>query len=154
MTRSFHWTVIALMFAGACTRPFPGGLETGRPFPSGAGAIETGSVEGEIISSGVSRHYILHVPPGYLAGFPLPLLLNFHGYGSNSTQEEALSGQQTDGRPDPRPMVREDLPQLGDLLKEFDFSQQPLSPLMLPIHPAPGPASIPGSQQKAAPPSP
>jgi phospholipase C len=58
-----------------------------------------------------------------------------------------LGGQridpQTDGRPDPRPDVRENASQLGDLLKDFDFSQKPLPPLILPIHPKPGPASQP-----------
>ncbi len=58
-----------------------------------------------------------------------------------------LGGQridpQTDGRPDPRPDVRENATQIGDLLKDFDFSQQPLQPLILPIHPTPGPASQP-----------
>jgi phospholipase C len=37
----------------------------------------------------------------------------------------------TDGRPDSRPTVREDVKQLGDLLKEFDFSQTPNPPLVL-----------------------
>src|SRR5919197_510017 len=46
----------------------------------------------------------------------------------------------TDGRPDPRPNVREDAAVLGDLLLEFDFSQRPLR-LVLPVHPKPGPAS-------------
>ncbi len=58
-----------------------------------------------------------------------------------------LNGQRidpkTDGRPDPRPTVRESVTQLGDLLQEFDFSQSPLPPVILPEHPAPGPASIP-----------
>jgi phospholipase C len=34
-------------------------------------------------------------------------------------------------RPDSRPTVREKVPILGDLLKEFDFGQQPLPPLIL-----------------------
>ena len=58
-----------------------------------------------------------------------------------------LGGQRidpaTDGRPDPRPSVRENAPQLGDLLKDFDFSQSPRSPLVLPLNPPVGPASIP-----------
>ncbi len=58
-----------------------------------------------------------------------------------------LNGQRidpkTDGRPDPRPTVRENVAQLGDLLKEFDFSQQPLPPLVLAVNPPPGPASVP-----------
>jgi phospholipase C len=41
----------------------------------------------------------------------------------------------TDGRPDPRPTVREDVPILGDLAQEFDFSQQPRPPTPLPVHP-------------------
>jgi phospholipase C len=58
-----------------------------------------------------------------------------------------LNGQRldpaTDGRPDPRPDVRENAPQLGNLILDFDFDQTPLPPLILPIHPAPGPASTP-----------
>ena len=50
---------------------------------------------------------------------------------------------QTDGRPDPRPVVREEVSILGDLLEEFDFSQKSLDPSC--SHPSPGPASIPGA---------
>jgi phospholipase C len=49
----------------------------------------------------------------------------------------------TDGRPDPRPDVREDDPILGNLTADFNFSQTPRSPTLLPVHPAPGPASTP-----------
>ncbi len=46
-----------------------------------------------------------------------------------------LAGQRldpgTDGRPDSRPDVRESVPILGDLASEFDFTQEPLSPLCL-----------------------
>ncbi len=56
-----------------------------------------------------------------------------------------LGGQRldpkTDGRPDPRPTVREDAPQLGDLMIDFDFTQPPRPPLILLPHPSPGPAS-------------
>ena len=41
----------------------------------------------------------------------------------------------TDGRPDPRPDVREAKPQLGDLRKDFDFSRPPRKPLLLPVDP-------------------
>ncbi len=37
----------------------------------------------------------------------------------------------TDGRPDPRPTVRERVPLLGDLAKEFDFDERPRPPLIL-----------------------
>jgi phospholipase C len=46
-----------------------------------------------------------------------------------------LGGQridpETDGRPDPRPTVRENVSQLGDLLGDFDFSQPTRSPVVL-----------------------
>jgi phospholipase C len=60
-------------------------------------------------------------------------------------EDDFLSGQRldpkTDGRPDPRPDVRERAAQLGDLVKDFDFAQSPHPPLVLPIRPQPGPAS-------------
>jgi phospholipase C len=60
-----------------------------------------------------------------------------------------LGGQRlnpaTDGRPDPRIDVREANPALGDLANDFDFSQPPRPPVILPVHPAPGPASTPPS---------
>jgi hypothetical protein len=48
-----------------------------------------------------------------------------------------------DARADSRPTVRESLPQLGELIRDFDFTQAPRPPLALPINPPPGPASIP-----------
>ena len=51
---------------------------------------------------------------------------------------------QTDGRPDPRPDVRETAKQLGDLRRDFDFSQTPRRPVLLSTDPPPGPASHPG----------
>jgi phospholipase C len=63
-------------------------------------------------------------------------------------EDDFLNGQRldprTDGRPDPRPDIREVAPQLGDLTADFDFNQAPLPPLILPLHPPPGPASKPG----------
>ncbi|MGQ0670736.1 MAG: alkaline phosphatase family protein [Actinomycetota bacterium] len=50
----------------------------------------------------------------------------------------------TDGRPDSRPTVREEVEILGDLLLEFDFDQEPIPPLILDPYPEPGPPSSPG----------
>jgi phospholipase C len=47
----------------------------------------------------------------------------------------------TDGRPDPRPDVRESNPLLGDLASDFDFNQHPRAPVFLSLHPPAGPAS-------------
>jgi hypothetical protein len=41
----------------------------------------------------------------------------------------------TDGRPDSRPDVREHLKILGNLAGDFDFTQKPRPPLILPLHP-------------------
>lgn len=50
-----------------------------------------------------------------------------------------LNGQRldprTDGRPDPRPTVRENVKILGDLAREFDFNQHPSPPMVLPVRP-------------------
>jgi phospholipase C len=49
-------------------------------------------------------------------------------------EDRFLGGQRInrrDGRPDSRPTVRETVDILGDLTKEFDFTQQPLPPLIL-----------------------
>jgi phospholipase C len=37
----------------------------------------------------------------------------------------------TDGRPDLRPDVRENASQLGNIVSDFDFSQNPRTPLIL-----------------------
>jgi phospholipase C len=60
-------------------------------------------------------------------------------------EDDFLGGQRldpkTDGRPDPRPTVRETVPLLGDLTADFNFNQTPRAPVVLPVHPGPGPAS-------------
>jgi phospholipase C len=60
-------------------------------------------------------------------------------------EDDFLNGQRlnplTDGRPDPRPDVREESPSLGDLTNDFDFTQIPRPPVVLSPHPSPGPAS-------------
>jgi Phosphoesterase family len=91
-------------------------------------------VPGIVISPYAKRGYIDHQA------------LSFDAY-VKFIEDDFLSGQridpQTDGRPDPRPDVRENMPQLGNLLADFDFSQQPRPPLILPANPPPGPASTP-----------
>jgi phospholipase C len=62
-------------------------------------------------------------------------------------EDDFLGGQRldpaTDGRRDPRPDVREANPIAGDLRPEFNFTQAPRPPLVLSLHPAPGPGSPP-----------
>ncbi|MEO7017528.1 MAG: alkaline phosphatase family protein [Leifsonia sp.] len=51
-------------------------------------------------------------------------------------EDDFLNGQRldpkTDGRPDPRPDVRENNPQLGNLVSDFDFTRPPRAPVILP----------------------
>lgn len=49
----------------------------------------------------------------------------------------------TDGRPDPRPDVREDVPILGNFTADFNFSQRPRPPVLLPTNPPTDSPSIP-----------
>jgi phospholipase C len=62
-------------------------------------------------------------------------------------EDDFMNGQRlnpkNDGRPDPRPDVRENEPMLGNLIRDFNFFQSPRRPLILSLNPAPGPASTP-----------
>jgi phospholipase C len=49
----------------------------------------------------------------------------------------------TDGRPDPRPDVREDEKILGNMVNDFDFNQHPRAPVLLPTNPPTDSPSIP-----------
>jgi phospholipase C len=49
----------------------------------------------------------------------------------------------TDGRPDPRPDVREDEPILGNLEQDFNFNQSPRAPVLLATNPPTDSPSIP-----------
>jgi phospholipase C len=87
--------------------------------------------------------YGLRVPamvisPYARRGFIDHQTLSFDAY-DKFIEDDFLGGQRldpkTDGRPDPRPDVRENEKILGDLYKDFDFNQSPLAPMVLPVHP-------------------
>jgi phospholipase C len=87
--------------------------------------------------------YGLRVPaivisPYAKRGFVDHQTLSFDAY-AKFIEDDFLDGQRldpkTDGRPDPRPTVREDVPILGNLDNDFDFSQSPRPPTPLPVHP-------------------
>ena len=92
-------------------------------------------VPGLVISPYAKKGYIDHQT------------LSFDAY-AKFIEDRFLGGQRldpkTDGRPDPRPDVRENAKQLGDITAAFNFDQAPRAPQPLPVHPQPGPASIPG----------
>jgi phospholipase C len=95
--------------------------------------------------------YGLRVPamvisPYARQGFIDKQTLSFDAY-VKFIEDDFLGGQRldpkTDGRPDPRPDVRENAPALGDLSLDFDFSRPPRPPIILDAHPKPGAASVP-----------
>jgi phospholipase C len=65
-------------------------------------------------------------------------ILSFDAY-AKFIEDDFLGGRRldpkTDGRPDPRPDVRETLPILGNLVDDFDFAQKPRPPIILSPHP-------------------
>jgi phospholipase C len=88
-----------------------------------------------------SNGYGLRVPglvisPYARAGYVDHQTLSFDAY-VKFIEDVFLGGQRldpaTDGRPDPRPTVREDVGILGDLRHDFDFNQAPRPPLILPV---------------------
>jgi phospholipase C len=80
----------------------------------------------------------LVISPYAKQGFIDHQTLSFDAY-VKFIEDDFLDGQrlnpQTDGRPDPRPDVREDEPILGNLTADFDFNQAPRPPFILPVEP-------------------
>jgi phospholipase C len=80
----------------------------------------------------------LVISPYARQGYVDHQVLSFDAY-VKFIEDVFLHGQRldpaTDGRPDPRPDVRENAPQLGDLTLDFNFNQPPRPPLLLPVHP-------------------
>jgi phospholipase C len=76
----------------------------------------------------------LVISPYAKSGFVDPQTLSFDAY-LKFVEDDFLGGARldpkTDGRPDSRPGVRENLPILGDLTKDFNFSQTPRPPMTL-----------------------
>ena len=87
--------------------------------------------------------YGLRVPAMVISPYAKPhyvdhQILSFDAY-LKFIEDDFMGGARlnprTDGRPDPRPTVREDVKMLGDLKNDFDFNQVPLQPLVLSTHP-------------------
>jgi phospholipase C len=85
----------------------------------------------------------LVISPYAKQGFIDHQTLSFDAY-LKFIEDVFLGGQRldpgNDGRPDPRPSVRENEPLLGSLMSDFDFTQSPRPPVLLPVKPAPGSA--------------
>jgi phospholipase C len=79
----------------------------------------------------------LVISPYARRGFIDHQTLSFDAY-LKFIEDDFLHGQRldpkTDGRPDPRPDVRENARILGNLVRDFNFQQQPRKPVLLPQH--------------------
>ena len=77
----------------------------------------------------------LVISPYARRGFIDHQILSFDAY-LKFIEDDFLGGQRldprTDGRPDPRPDVRERIPRLGNLIRDFNFNQVPRRPMLLP----------------------
>jgi phospholipase C len=80
----------------------------------------------------------LVISPYAKRGFVDHQTLSFDAY-LKFIEDDFLGGQRinpnTDGRPDPRPDVRENAEILGNLVNDFNFRQKPRRPLIRPVHP-------------------
>lgn len=56
------------------------------------GALAPGDYEVELAHKSLRRSYLLHVPPQSLANAPLPVVINFHGGGSNAKTQKWYTG--------------------------------------------------------------
>jgi polyhydroxybutyrate depolymerase len=63
----------------------------GKPSPVAPGT----SVNQTILSGGITRSYLLHIPRSYLDTTSQALVLDFHGHGSSATNQEYLTGFST-----------------------------------------------------------
>ncbi len=80
----------------------------------------------------------LVISPYAKSGYVDHQTLSFDAY-LKFIEDDFLGGARldptTDGRSDPRPDVRENQSALGDLTSDFDFTQTPRAPVLLPISP-------------------
>ena len=96
--------------------------------------------------------YGLRVPAMVISPYARRGYIDHQTYSSDAylkfIEDDFLGGSRlnpaSDGRPDPRPDVREDEPILGNLAEDFNFSQAPRPPLLLPTNPATDSPTIPG----------
>ncbi|WP_376796002.1 alpha/beta hydrolase family esterase [Thermogemmatispora sp.] len=90
----------SLSQSGASPQSTGSGQTTAQPMGPGQRSAGCGqpttvrgtTLVGTLVSGGVTRSYRLHLPPDYQPDQPLPLVLNFHGHGSNGKQQETYTG--------------------------------------------------------------
>jgi polyhydroxybutyrate depolymerase len=70
----------------------PAGIVDRPVATTGCGKPAPANGTGHLTSGGIAREYLIHLPDGYNARRPYPLVLSFHGHGRTSQYQEELSG--------------------------------------------------------------
>jgi polyhydroxybutyrate depolymerase len=83
--RWFGPVLFALMLLVSVLALLAGGDQSRLP------PLEPGNYSFSLRYGGIDRTWLVHVPPQATAHAPLPMVLNFHGAGSNGKQEETYS---------------------------------------------------------------
>jgi phospholipase C len=90
----------------------------------------------------------LVISPYAKSGYIDHQTLSFDAY-DKFIEDDFLNGQRidpaSDGRSDPRPDVRENASILGNLVSDFNFNQEPRSPIILQVHPTTTLTGTPGA---------
>ena len=94
MRRFLRWALLAVVLLALI-----GGLLHQRPSLTAASSTciparphASGNFSETIISGGMTRSYELHVPPSYVEDEPMPLILNWHGFGGTASSQQSYSG--------------------------------------------------------------
>jgi polyhydroxybutyrate depolymerase len=93
-------SVVVLILAGLLLGSCGGGSSPTQPSAAPAPACQSsdsqqlvrGSSQGVLISDGVCREYLAHVPPSYDASRPTPVVIAMHGYSGDPSSMEGFSG--------------------------------------------------------------
>lgn len=84
--------VLLASTAVTCTPPGRQALASATAIACSEVSHTPGDYVVEVESSGQIRQFRLHIPPSYQPSSLMPLVINLHGYSSNATQQEILSG--------------------------------------------------------------
>jgi polyhydroxybutyrate depolymerase len=85
--------VVVLMAAiatlTACSKDEPAAAPTATSVCPGAAALKAGTSTHKLTSHGFDREYLVYAPASYTGRTRVPVVLEFHGYGSNARQQLA-----------------------------------------------------------------
>ena len=95
------------MASGPASAADPGTCDPARPHAAG-------SFDETITSGGVTREYILYVPPSYTGAETVPVVLNFHGQGESNASDQVRFGK-------PRRAMQQDYSDLPAKADEAGF---------------------------------